>query len=205
MLIAAPSPVESPQAKRQACSNGASGSTFASAISGITVYSAKVEQPMKWRISSPSREIRVVPSGRWPLFCSSRIARQRLVRGSRQWTHSRHWGEKRVTTWSPGASEATSGADRLDDAGALVAEHGRRVAGRVGAGGGVEVGVADAAGGEPDQHLPGPRLGQLDLLHRERLAELLQHRGAHLHLGVRPSTLLKRAASSEPPVASPAL
>ena len=43
VLIAAPRPVERPQAKRQACSNGASGSIFASAISGITVYSAKVE------------------------------------------------------------------------------------------------------------------------------------------------------------------
>ena len=51
VLIAAPRPVESPQAKRQACSKGASGLTFARAISGITVYSAKVEQPMKWRIS----------------------------------------------------------------------------------------------------------------------------------------------------------
>ena len=38
--------------------------TFASAISGITVYSAKVEQPMKCRTGSPSRESRVVPSGR---------------------------------------------------------------------------------------------------------------------------------------------
>ena len=45
-------------------SSGASGSTFASAISGITVYSAKVEVPMKCRIGSPSRESRVVPSGR---------------------------------------------------------------------------------------------------------------------------------------------
>ena len=107
VLIAAPSPVESPQAKRQACSKGASGSIFASAISGITVYSAKVEQPMKWRIPSPSREIRVVPSGRRPLFCSSRIAMQRFVRGSTQWTHSRHCGEKRVTTWSPGEREET--------------------------------------------------------------------------------------------------
>ena len=43
---------------------GASGLTLASAISGITVYSAKVEQPMKWRIASPSRQSRVVPSGR---------------------------------------------------------------------------------------------------------------------------------------------
>ena len=112
VLIAAPSPVESPQAKRQTCSKGASGLTLASAISGITVYSAKVEQPMKWRISSSPREIRVLPSGRKPLFCCSRIAMQRLVRGSTQCTHSPHWGEKRVTTWSPSASEVTSGPTR---------------------------------------------------------------------------------------------
>ena len=64
VLIAAPSPVERPQAKRHACSSGASGVTFASAISGITVYSANVDVPMKWRIGSPSRCRRVVPSGR---------------------------------------------------------------------------------------------------------------------------------------------
>jgi hypothetical protein len=37
VFIAAPSPVERPHAKRQACSSGASGLTFASAISGMTV------------------------------------------------------------------------------------------------------------------------------------------------------------------------
>ena len=202
MLIAAPRPVERPQANRQACSNGASGLTFARAISGITVYSAKVEQPMKWRMSSPSREIRVVPSGRWPLFCSSRIARQRLVRGSTQWMHSRHCGENSVTTWSPTASEADVGPDLLDDPRSLVAEDRRRVAGGVGAGGGVEVGVADAAGGEADQDLARLRLGELDLLDGERLAELLEDRGAHLHLG---ESAVNFAASSEPPVASPSL
>jgi hypothetical protein len=62
--IAAPSPVESPHANRQACSSGASGEIFARAISGITVYSANVLVPMKWRISSPPRESRAVPSGR---------------------------------------------------------------------------------------------------------------------------------------------
>ena len=46
---------------------GASGFTFASEYSDTTVYSAKVEQPMKWRMSSPSRESRVVPSGRLAL------------------------------------------------------------------------------------------------------------------------------------------
>jgi len=64
VFIAAPRPVESPHAKRQARSSGASAVTFARAISGITVYSANVEVPMKWRTGSPSRESRVVPSGR---------------------------------------------------------------------------------------------------------------------------------------------
>ena len=86
-----------------------------------------------------------------------------------------------MTTWSPGASESTPVADALDDAGALVPEDGRRVAGGVGARGRVEIGVADAAGDEPDEDLARLRLGQLDLLHLERRAELLQHRGADLH------------------------
>ena len=99
----------------------------------------------------------------------------------RQWTHSRHCGENSVTTWSPTASERDAVADPLDDAGALVPEHGRRVAGRVGARGGVEIGVADAAGDEPHEHLAGSRLGQIDLAHDERGSELLEHGGPDLH------------------------
>ena len=57
-------PGQSPQAKSAAPSSGASGLIFASAISGMTVYSANVEVPMKWRIGSPPAERRVVPSGR---------------------------------------------------------------------------------------------------------------------------------------------
>ena len=64
VFIAAPRPVDRPHANRHARSSGASGSTRASAISGITVYSANVEVPMKWRSGSPARERRVVPSGR---------------------------------------------------------------------------------------------------------------------------------------------
>ena len=44
VFIAAPSPVERPHANSAAPSSGASGLIFASAISGITVYSAKVER-----------------------------------------------------------------------------------------------------------------------------------------------------------------
>ena len=64
VYIAAPSPVESPHANRQARSSGASGLTFASAISGMTAYSANVEVPMKCLIGSPARDRRVLPSGR---------------------------------------------------------------------------------------------------------------------------------------------
>ena len=47
VLIAAPRPVDSPHANSAARSADASGETFASAISGITVYSANVLVPMK--------------------------------------------------------------------------------------------------------------------------------------------------------------
>ena len=80
-----------------------------------------------------------------------------------------------------GRDERDAVTDALDDAGTLVAEHAGRVAGRVGAGGGVEVGVADAAGGEPDEHLARLRLGEIDLLDDERAAELLEDCGADLH------------------------
>ena len=72
-------------------------------------------------------------------------------------------------------------ADRLDDARALVAEHRRRVARRVDARGGVHVRVADAAGDEAHEHLALPRLRELELLHHERLSELLQHCCTHPH------------------------
>ena len=72
-------------------------------------------------------------------------------------------------------------ADALDNACALMPEHGRRVAGRVGAGRGVEVGVADAARDEAHEHLAGLRLRERHLLDDERRPELLQHRGPNLH------------------------
>jgi len=72
-------------------------------------------------------------------------------------------------------------ADRLDDARALVAEHRRGVARRVDARGGVHVRVADAACDEAHEHLTGARLRELELLHDERLSELLEYCGTHAH------------------------
>ena len=106
---------------------------------------------------------------------------QRLVRGLRQWMHWPHSGREERDHAIAGAHAGDSLADVLDDAGALVAEHARRIARRIGAARGVEVGVADAAGLDAHEHLA--RLGacELDVLDDERLAELLEHRGADLH------------------------
>src|SRR5213078_1869065 len=46
----------------------------------------------------------------------------------------------------------------------------------------VEVGVADAARDEADEHLPCLWLGKIELLDLERLAEPLEHGGANLHV-----------------------
>ena len=90
--------------------------------------------------------------------------------------------------------------DALDDPGSLVPEDRRRVAGGVGARGGVEVFVADAAGHQADQHLAGPRLGEVDLLNRKRLSEPLEYGGAHLHLPLLPgmAPILGRIADRLP-------
>ena len=120
------------------------------------------------------------------------------MRSLRQWMHSRHCGEKSVTTWSPTRKRRDAVADLLDDAGAFVPEHGRRVAGRVGAGGGVEIGVADAAGDEAHENLAGARLGEVDLADRERRTELLEDGGSDLHRAD-PSALVKGPAHAYPP------
>ncbi len=41
--------------------------------------------------------------------------------------------------------------------------------------------MADAARDQADEHLALAGVGEVDLLHDEWLAELLQHRGSHLH------------------------
>ena len=103
------------------------GLTFASAISGITVYSAKVEVPMKWRIGSPPRERRVVPEVALALLLPDRQAEVRARRAAVDAVAAlrREEGDDVVA----GRDGIDAVADALDDAGALVTEHGRRVAG----------------------------------------------------------------------------
>ncbi len=212
VFIAAPSPVERPHAKRQARSSGASGSTLASAISGITVYSAKVDVPMKWRIGSPSRERRVVPSGKIAqvlLFANREAEVRAVVAAVLALTalrrEQRHHMVARLDVFH-------ALADLLDHARALVTEHRRRVARWIRARRCVEIGVADAAGDEPNERFAGLRLREVQFLNFERSAELLEDCGANLHgaviltgrrgeraspRAIRPSSPAGRPATSE--------
>src|SRR5205085_7750307 len=89
-------------------------------------------------------------------------------------------------------------ADAFDDACALVAEHRRRVTGGIRAGSGVQVGVADAARDEPDEHFAGVRLREIELLHRERGAEVVENRGSDLHRRI--VSRARFAIREDPPV-----
>ncbi len=74
-----------------------------------------------------------------------------------------------MPTRSPGANRVTAAPDRLDDAGALVAEH-RRQRHRVPLVAADQVGVADPGRRDRTQHLVGAQLAELQLLQRERRA-----------------------------------
>ena len=136
---------------------------------------------MKWRIGSPSRRQAGGPVGQVALVLLL-ADRHAEVRARADAVHAlATLGREERHDVVAGRDVGDALADGLDDARALVPEHRRRVARRVGARGRVEVGVADAAGLEAHEHLAGLRLGQVDLRDVQRLAELLQHGGTHLH------------------------
>ena len=83
-------------------------------------------------------------------------------------------------TASPTLRREHAGADGLDDARALVAEHHRQVVGPH-AVHDVQVGAADAGSGDAHAHLARLRLAELDLLDAQRSARLPQHRGPDQH------------------------
>src|SRR5438128_926220 len=84
-----------------------------------------------------------------------------------------------------GAQRRDVGADRLHDAGTLVAEHDGAIERPAAlAVDHVQVAVADAGGRRAYQDLAARRLVDLDGLDRERLVRLAKDRGLHLHAGL---------------------
>ena len=100
--------------------------------------------------------------------------------------HSRHCGEKSVTTWSPGAHARDALADRLDDARALVPEHGRRVARRDRRRSRCTCRCGRRRRPRARTSTsPGFGSGELDVLDDEGLAELLENSGSNAHMARR--------------------
>src|SRR5207247_1568461 len=95
-----------------------------------------------------------------------------------------------------------AGADRLDDARALVPEHAGERHGEV-AGDGVQVAVADAARGEPDEHLAVARVAHGERLDRERLADRVQDGGSGGRHGAPPRGWRTITAAAPPGARGP--
>ena len=92
--------------------------------------------------------------------------------------------DRQATTWSPTRTRGDIVAHRLDDAGALVAQHERAIHREAAvAVDHVQVAVADAGGDGAHQHLAAPRLVDVDLLDGQRLVHLAEDGSGHFHGG----------------------
>lgn len=70
-------------------------------MSAITVYSLKVEHPIKWYRDCPLQVKREVPSGILPWPWVSLILLHTFVLGDKQNLQSPHCGMYKGMTWSP--------------------------------------------------------------------------------------------------------
>ena len=183
VLTTAPTPVETQQPMSAAIAGSTPSGRAIAASVGTTAAPAIVPIPQYDRTGSPSSVARTVaPSGiRWRNDGESGQAHGRPPRHDRQTPHGT--SHDNATGW-PRRRLVDTGADRLDDAGPLVAHHDRRgprplpVAD-------MEVGVADARGEHPDADLTGSRLGDDQVLDRRRFADRAQDGAARVPSGRR--------------------
>ena len=166
VLKTAPTPVIAAQPISAATSRSAPSGSSTACVAGTTTCSAKHAVAMKCPRSCPRARRRELPSGmRWRCEPISHSAGE--PDGARATaTAGRHPRER------DGIADARrqhAGADGVDDPRALVAEHHRQVV-RPHAVHDVEIGAADARGGDAHAHLARLRLAQLDLLDAQRSA-----------------------------------
>ena len=170
VLKTAPTPVMAAQPISAATSRSAPSGSSTACVAGTTTCSAKQAVAMKWPRSCP-RALQAGAAVRHAVEVRADLAERRRAGGARAAAAARcHPGERdRVAD----ARRQHARPDGLDDPGALVAEHHRQVV-LPGAIHDVEVGAADAGGGDAHPHLARPRLAELDLLDAQRSTGLPQ-------------------------------
>ena len=123
---------------------------------------------MKWSRSCPRARRRELPSG---MRCRCEPISHSAGAPDAHARQRPQAGHPRERDGIADARREHARADGVDDARALVAEHHRQVV-RPDAVDDVEIGAADARGGDAHAHLAGLRLGQLDLLDAQRRAAI---------------------------------
>ena len=121
-----------------------------------------------------------MPSGSVPAPMPARSGRHAVVRPARQGPHSPQDGRPREDHAVADGEAADVRADRLDDPGALVAEHHRPRPHPL-ALDDVQVGAADADGVDAHEHVARPGRREVDGAHDERGARRFEERRAHPH------------------------
>ena len=174
VLIAAPKPAITPQPSRPTAAARADGSTLVHCPAATRVFSANAPIPSAGDSSVPSSSV-IFWVALW-------VAKQYQGSPRSQARQLPHTARQLRTTKSPGRHRGHVRADRLDDTGRLVAEQEREVVVDA-ALAVVQVGVADPAGLHLDQRLAGPRVGDVDRGHLDRLTLAPGHDCLHLMHG----------------------
>ena len=156
VLKTAPTPVIAAQPISAATSRSAPSGSSTACVAGTTTWSAKHAVAMKWPRSCPRARSRELPSGmRWRCEPISHSAGEPEAHARQRPQAVTHDERDRIAD----ARREHAGADGVDDARALVAEHHRQVV-RPDAVHDVEIRAADAGGGDAHAHLAGLRLGR---------------------------------------------
>ena len=183
--LTAPYPVTAPQPSSDACHSGSSAGIGIAACSATTAYSAKqatLKQCCNAAVVGIGQTRAAVGQDAREPVGAGRLAQRAVTDAAGLALAARD--DHRQHDVIAGRQMLDARADGVDDTGTLVAEHERPAAVAEFAVGEVQVGVADAGGGDPDADLAGAGSGQRHGLGRDG-SGFPQDAGAHLHGVVR--------------------
>ena len=169
-------PVVTPHPSRHVCSAGSPAGSRSPRSPGRPCASRTRRRTRGGRRAGHRREA-VVPSRSTPWSRAYAAPVHRLERPSKQYRQLPQAGEKVEDDVLADARRVDALPDRVDHAGALVAQHHRQRHGPLAVHVG-QVGAADAGGQQPHAHLVAARRVEVELAHLERLVGLDQDGGA---------------------------